>query len=483
VPELRKPLYATRPEIGLTLGPEVAELCAASGFAPDPEQELILDAVFAIGEDGKAACFEVGVVAPRQAMKTGVFKMCALGWLYVTDQRLILWSAHEYDTAKEAHRDLAHLVTAPSNPHLSKRLARSGVKWANGDEGIELADGARLKFKARTKAGGRGFTGHKLVLDEAFALREEHIGAMLPALASVPDPQVLYGSSAGMSDSTILHALRKRGMAGSPRLGYFEWGDRNPHKGCASQECDHALTAKGCALDDVARWEEINPAFGRRATEESIRSMRLAMPPEQFAREFMVWWDEPLDDEGDLSVEAWAATLDKDARPGDPLVLAVDTAPNGRWTSIVACGSWKGRPTLEVVDRRPGTEWAAARLAELKASHRPSSIALDPAGPVASLLPALEKAGIEWKPIDGKDSVRACGAMVTTVDAGGLWHRDDEGEFAAAVAGAKRRAVGDAWKWSRKDSGTDISPLVAATVALWVHMTADADYDVLSSFY
>jgi hypothetical protein len=36
-----------------------------------------------------------------------------------------------------------------------------------------------------------------------------------------------------------------------------------------------------------------------------------------------------------------------------------------------------------------------------------------------------------------------------------------------AVAAARKRAVGDAWAWHRKDSTTDITPLVAATLALW----------------
>jgi hypothetical protein len=36
-----------------------------------------------------------------------------------------------------------------------------------------------------------------------------------------------------------------------------------------------------------------------------------------------------------------------------------------------------------------------------------------------------------------------------------------------AVSGVRRRFVGDAWKWARRDSSVDITPLVAATVGLW----------------
>lgn len=37
-----------------------------------------------------------------------------------------------------------------------------------------------------------------------------------------------------------------------------------------------------------------------------------------------------------------------------------------------------------------------------------------------------------------------------------------------AVAGARKRTVGDAWVWDRKSADGDVSALEAATVALWV---------------
>jgi hypothetical protein len=53
-------------------------------------------------------------------------------------------------------------------------------------------------------------------------------------------------------------------------------------------------------------------------------------------------------------------------------------------------------------------------------------------------------------------------------------HRGEH-EFTTAVAGAQRREVGDGHKWSRKDSSVDITPLVAATVAMWVAVSGDTE--------
>src|SRR3546814_16262760 len=88
------PTYLHVPEYVETFGPEVADICARAGFAPDPEQELILDATFAILPNGKPAAFEVDMVGPRQNFQTGVLKMIELGWLLVTVERWTIHSAH-----------------------------------------------------------------------------------------------------------------------------------------------------------------------------------------------------------------------------------------------------------------------------------------------------------------------------------------------------------------------------------------------------
>jgi hypothetical protein len=55
--------------------------------------------------------------------------------------------------------------------------------------------------------------------------------------------------------------------------------------------------------------------------------------------------------------------------------------------------------------------------------------------------------------------------MVDLVSERQVRHRGSV-EFQQALRGAKPRPLGDAWAWSRKSSTVDISPLVAATLAL-----------------
>jgi hypothetical protein len=69
----------------------------------------------------------------------------------------------------------------------------------------------------------------------------------------------------------------------------------------------------------------------------------------------------------------------------------------------------------------------------------------------------------------------ACGTFTDTVRQGGLVHLGQE-ELTVALDGAKSRPLGDGlWGWGRKIASADISPLVAATLALaglqrWRHL-------------
>jgi len=468
---LVEPTWLSHPVYVETYGPEVAEICAIAGFTPDPEQELILDLTFAIGSNGKSAAFEIDIIGPRQQFKTGSIKQMELGWLYVTEQRLVVHSAHELDTTAEAFRELAELIE--STPALSKRLAptrgeRQGISEGNGRWAIELTTGQRIKYKARTKGGARGLTGWKVVLDEGFALLPTHMGALLPTLAAVPDPQVVVASSAGKADSEVLHEIKDRGRAGSsPRQVYVEYGDRKAHSGCAEDDCDHAKTARGCAFDDEQRWSRIMPALGRRVTVETVRAMRQSMPPDEFGREFMVWWDSPAGINSEL-LASWAECFDANSAPTTRPVLAIDVAPKSKSAAIVACMYRPdGLPHIEVVAHAPGADWVVARAVELKSRHRPLDWVLDPAGPAGALLPKLREAGIEPREMTTREVGQACEAFSQAIDAQEVRHLGDL-VMARAIAGAAERDIGDGlWAWSRRRSDADICPVVGATEAFW----------------
>jgi hypothetical protein len=463
VASLVEPAFKSAPDYWRTLGDEVADLADLAGFSPDPEQRLGLDLIFAVDRYGKSVAFEFAVICARQNLKTGLFKQAALGWLFLTDQNLIVWSAHEFSTAKEAHRDMAILVE--SNSFLSRRVKR--VYSGAGAESIELMSGQRLNFKARTRTGGRGLSGDKVVLDEGFALQPAHMGALLPTLSVRPDPQLLYGSSAGLADSHVLRAVRDRGRTGSSeRLAYLEWCAATG--GCEQEKCEHALGTPGCALDVLENLQNGNPLLGRtRAngtglTLEYIEAERQALPPAEFARERLGWWDEPGASEI-FGSGKWEACAGEELSV--PLgAIGVAVSMDLSQASIVGAGL-DGVTMVVPMQHGPGTGWLVDSLKMLQVEHR-VPVVIDGGGPAANFIPHLEAAGIDHHATTTTEVLDGCAHFYTLVTSGGLRHANYP-ELNMAVNGATTRAVRDRWAWGRRTSTADISTLEAATLAAW----------------
>jgi hypothetical protein len=482
--DLVRPAHLWVPAYEDTLGPEVADMCSAYGFTPDPEQRLILDAMFAT--NGGRSIRDIGVCAPRQNLKTGVLKMAALGWLYLLELPLIVWSAHEFDTTQEAFRDLCELIE--DNPDLDREVMRStrgktGIKRGNGDEAIELRGHRRIKFKARTKDGGRGLTGHRVILDEAMRLGGGTIAALVPTLRAVPDPQLVYAGSGGLLESQFWRSVRDRGRPGEDdALAWFEWGDTRPWE-CGQPDCTHAVGFPGCALDDEDRLRACNSALGRRISMDSLRADRktFAAFPVKYATETLGWWEDPPTASTDDALAAWPDRANPTATPTAPLLFAVDVAPNMASAAIGVCGTAPTGEVVEVADHRSGSAWVPGKLTQMRADHGPLTVGIIKGSPAEALVPDLEPLdGVTVSLLTAADTTAACATFARAVTDGTVAHRDDP-RLNAAVSGARRKFAGDGWRWTRVGSDTDICPLYAVAVARHLWATGPAPYDPLDS--
>jgi hypothetical protein len=472
------PAHCQVPAYAKTYGPEVADLADLAGLTPDPEQELGLDALFAINDVGLSAFYEFDVICSRQNLKTALLKMAALGWLYLLDQGLVVWSAHEFDTTKEAFRDLKELIEGTEC--LSKRLASGpshGFFQSAADTHIELATGQRVKFKARTNSGGRGLSGDKVILDEGFALKASHMGSLQPAISARPDPQIVVASSAGQVESAVLRGMRDRGRAGSsPRQAYLEWCA--PENSCADPDCLHVWPiARGCALDRRDYWAMSNPAMGRRITEETIQAEREVLDPAEFARERLGWWDDPTS-AGPFPPGIWQARAEGALDPltglfvaeaiGKP-TIALDMAWDRRSCAIAFAGiRADGKVQVEVddPDDAPVTPLnIVQRTAQVVRNHHAAGVWLEPGSAAGSLIPALKQAGVRVLEVKSQAVNQACGYVFDAVLDGSLVHLGQP-TLDIAVGGTQKRTSGESWRWDRRQ-GADISPFMAATLAVW----------------
>jgi hypothetical protein len=453
----QSPRHLHVPEYVSSAGEEAVELARMAGLHLDPWQELVL--VHSLGErpDGRWSAFEVGLVVSRQNGKGAILEAMELAGLFLLGERLVIHSAHQFDTSLEAFSRLEALIA--DNDEFVRRVKK--ITRSHGEEGITLTNGQRIRFRTRTKGGGRGFSCDRLILDEAMILPTTAHGALLPTLSARPNPQVVYTGSAVDQNvhehGEVLTSIRERGLRGDdPALAYFEW--------CADAEID---TVHEIAGDEEA-WADANPGLGIRITTEHVAREFRSMDPRTFAVERLGVGDWPslehVDQDG-ITKEMWAACRDEQSVVVNPVRFAFDVTPDRQRAAIAAAGFREdGLPHVELTDHKSGTRWIPDRLEQLLRDHDAGPVLLDQRSPAAALIAALVERGIPFEVLGGSEYAQACGLFFDDVQGEQLRHLGTP-ELTAAVTGARKRPLGDAWAWSRKSSAVDISPLVACTLA------------------
>ena len=444
-----------------TWGVEAVELCRHAGLNLDPWQEFVLSTALGEREDEKWAAFEVGLTVSRQNGKGSILEAREIAGLFLLEnEKLIIHSAHQFDTSLEAFRRLLQLIEGC--PDLDREVKR--VSRSHGEEGIELKDGTRVRFRTRTKGGGRGFTGDCLILDEAMILPESMHGALLPTLSARPNPQVWYTGSAVDQQvhehGQVFARVRERGLSGDdPSLAYFEW----------SLDVDNPDAVSEDAAQDPELWAQVNPGMGIRISSEHIGHERRSMDPRTFAVERLGVGDWPAGD-GSSSVidpDLWLAALDARSVADGAVCFALDVSPDRSSASIAAAGFRDdGLTHIEIVRHERGTGWLLDEIVRLVEEHPSIGVVCDGKGPVGSLIPDLQQRGVLVTPVNATEHAQACGMFFDAVGQQTVRRCSDKA-LDAAVRGAAKRPLGDAWAWSRKSSSVDISPLVAVTLALW----------------
>lgn len=453
------PRLAHRPGRAVgSLGPEAVELAHEFGLELDDWQAWYLEGCLAFDSRGRWESFENGGTVPRQNGKGGIIEARMLAGLFLLEEPLLTYTAHEFKTAQEHFLRIRTLIEG-APPHYSRKV--KAIRRAAGAEAVELHGGQRLRFLARGQGSGRGFSGDVVFFDEAMILWAATVGALLPtmsarAMVTAGGPQLYYFGTAGKGEQAqVLAAVRDRAVAGGDDgLFFAEWAGGEPD--------DH--TGSNVNLDDPLEWERANPAIGTgRITTDFIRLERNAMTDDEFARERLGLWGSG-NVAGPIDADTWRAMGDPKSKPSGQVCYAVDVPPEGRRASIARAGLRVDGKAHAEVDVRTGTTWAIERLAELS-KKRGAAVVLDGGSRAAALIPGLIAAGVTPVVYGTRDVVTACSAFMDRIDEDGLRHQGQP-ELAIAVDAARRRKVGDAWAWHRRDTSVDISPLVAVTLAI-----------------
>lgn len=494
-------------DIASSAGQDAIDLARLAGLVPDPWQEVVIHDALSERADGKWSAFEVGLITPRQNGKNSIIEIRELAGLFLFEEELILHSAHEFNTASEGFMRIKFLIG--QSPDLTYKVNK--ITNSHGSEGIELkpsetiimeagakfvkyGKAPRLKFVARTGGSGRGFTGDTIILDEAYRLPRRVISALMPTMSARPNPQIWYTSSAVDQEEhehgEILTRVRHRGInKKTPRLYYAEYSADEVEYDKLTREAERKGDDWQTVAGRIEFWQQSNPGLGYRVSEDVIRAELDAMPEKTFKVERLAIGDwPPLDedaDSGPIKKSLWRSLRDDNYQHDQSVVFAVDVSVDRKHASIVVYSEDEtdgGIGHIEVIERREGTKWVVPWLLKRREKWKPLAIGVDGKSPTHSLIFEMEKNGItrpadEKKPKHGdlivmnlQDMAAAVGQFLDAATEEQIRHFGN-GFLDSAVFGAELRKVGDLHVWGRREAGTDVSPLTAATIARWVYQT------------
>lgn len=426
-----------------------------------PWQRLVADIAYEIDEEtGRLAYREVRLTVPRQSGKTTLMlaamthRCIAMG-----DRQRIFYTAQ---TGKDAR-----LKWEDEHVPVLERSALAPliqVRRTNGSEAIRWNNGSLWSLLATTESAGHGAQADLGVLDEAFSYVDDRLEqAMKPAMVTRPQPQLWIVSTAGTEDSLYLNEKiddgRMRAAAGATSsVAFFEWS--------APEEAD-------IASPDT--WRACMPALGLTVPVEAIRSDFESMREPEFRRAYLNQrQDRAASAPWQIISEAdWTACADTNSAIADTPTIALDVTPSRSMASLCAAGVRDdGVAHIEVIGNRPGTSWVLDWFAAEDRVRKYRSIVIDPVSGANSLVSDLRNLGLQIVEVGTRQMVAGCGKFYDLATQGRLRHIDQV-PLNAAVAGSKKRNLGDAWAWHRRDNTVDVSPLVAATLALQAHIAPE----------
>lgn len=418
-----------------------------------PWQQQVLDVATEYTgtyDDPQFAYREIIFGTPRQSGKSTLALVKMLQRVMRFNRQSLIYTMQ---SGTEARRKLMDDFL-PSIQESTFDAALTNVRRTNGREMLQFRSGSRIENIATQRSSGHGRIIDEAWLDEAMHdVDDRREQAVEPAMVTRPNAQMIVTSTAGTDES--LYWRRKvdlgRKMADdkvTEGVCYFEWSfpeDVDPY-------------------DEDVWWRHM-PALGRTQSIGAVRHAAQTMLEDEFRRAFGNMWTRT--DERVINWASWVECRDPHSTQAGDLFMAVDVnADRTAAAIVVASQGHDDRIDIELIEHRDGLRWVTERVYELVVKHNAVRLLVDGSGPIGSLIPEFERAGLPLDIVKAGDMPRAAGAFYDHILGRRLRVRPSD-PLDQAVAGAVKRIRGDAFTWARQSMKGDISPLVAATLAAW----------------
>jgi hypothetical protein len=418
------------------------------GLPPMPHQQQVWNTALEVDEQGFVYRTVVFTV-PRQGGKTQTTRVVTTWWGLSRPGNLILSTAQ---SGLDARLKWGESMEDLEGRTFFRRQMKRAPRRANGTESVVWKSGTRHRPVPPIPKKSHGETVDLAIVDEAWAFRDEAVLTALRPAMMTRDAQLWIISTAGTEESVLLRRhveMGRRAVANGDDSGiaYFEW---------AAEDDDDP--------DDPETWLRCIPTIGRTVSLERIAADKATLKPEDFERSYLNRWID-TGVESTIPWGAWLLANETEPVMDEPLWLCADISPERDRASIVAAGTSEDgtKPSLRLVDCREGVDWLPSRIDALKSQHDVQGVVVDGTGPAATLEQDLTEPPELMK---HREMTLASQAFLDAVVDQRVVLRQDA-HLTAAMRSATKLGNGDSWRWSRKRSRSDITPLVASTLAWW----------------
>lgn len=424
------------------------------GYSTIYPQQLQVADVLQAGEETNA------VEEPRRASKTTTILAVLLGRLLNRPRYTVVFSAQSGTKSSELFRQwTTELELAQGG--IPRDMWPYKIRLAAGSQGLTFDNGSQFKvLQTPTAKALRSGAADVVWFDESqefdVELSAELKAGALPLMDTRDGAQLILSGTAGEERAGWFWDTLELGRAGESGIAILEYAAPD---GTTQED-----------LDDEALWCRVHPGIGTLTTLDKMRSRRRAFADPEWSREYMGLWPVSADS-AVIPAHVWAAA--EVARLPIPQAVAFgyDLAPNGSAAAIVA--AWRdsdGVAYVELIAHESGTTWVRDRIAGLATKYK-ATVGFDGIGAnkvvQEELHRARSSARSRLRPLERGAVTPSCMTFLRDLEDGKLRHFGQEGLTAATAYAAKRTwQDGKLWAWGQVASGGDITPLVAATMAL-----------------
>lgn len=373
-----------------TYGPCATKLYNESGNTAQEWQELQLNNILAVNDDGLWTHAKYGYAVPRRNGKGEILIMRELYGINIGEH--ILHTAHLASTSSAAAYRLAKCLDNMGYTEVIRMKKEESYDKHYvfhkqfGLERITLLGegGGEVRFRTRTSRGGLGEGFDLLIIDEAQEYQDDQESSLKYVVSDSANPQTIFTGTppTAVSAGTKFMKYRDEVLEGNAEdSGWAEWS--------VEEESDPR---------DVELWYECNPSLGIVLTERKIKAEIGEDVVDFNIQRLGLWYKQSL--QSAISENEWnALKVDGPKFKNKKLFAGIKFGKDGTNAALsIATKTTDAKIFVEVVDCRPMRDGIGWILDWLEGSKSVEKVAIDGANGQAMLAQAMHQARLK-KPI------------------------------------------------------------------------------------